>query len=373
MANMMDYLAWRGDLTFSQDGFHEVDNLIFSELVYVDFSGIVPSDGRTIPLKEASEKFFSCHTEEEIEAKVSSTKMAAFLMREMAKTKRFGNLLLSYYIEEISREEESQFCAMTVYLDDKSTVVTYSGTDNTIVGWKENFNMSFLSETPGQLKAIEYLEQAAGLQKQGAIRVMGHSKGGNLAVYAAVHADEEVQKRITAVYSNDGPGFTSAMLEKSSYRKMLPRIRTIMPESSIVGMLLEHEEEYEVVKSSGSGPMQHDAMTWEVLGNALVHVRSVTEQSRMLDKTLKSWIGGMDREKREEFVDTLFAVLQEAEIETVDDLANMKWKKFIELMKIRSTLDKENADIMAKTLHQLFKESNQTLLDAVRQKTINKI
>lgn len=369
MANMMDYLLWRGDLTFEEAGFNEVDNLIFSELVYVDFRGIVPEVGsdKTISLEEASKIFFAHHTDEEIEAKVSSTKMAAFLMREMAKTKRFRGVELSNYIDDIDLEEQSQFCAMTIQLDDGSFFVSYSGTDNTIVGWKENFNMSFLEQTPGQIKAVEYLNEVIPA-RQKKIRVGGHSKGGNLAVYASVYCKESIQKRILAIYSNDGPGFSEGMIHSEDYHKMLPKIHTIIPKSSIVGMLLEHEEEYEVVDSSQSGPMQHDAMSWEVLGATFVHVKSVTEQSILLDKTLKAWIRQMDRKEREEFVDALFGILEDGNIKTIDDLANMKWKQFLELLKIRNESEHKNQDILKKTLKILWKESNQTIKSTMIKK-----
>lgn len=369
MANMMDYLLWRGDLSFEQAEFNEVDNLILAELVYVDFADIVPERGssKAITLKDASRIFFEHHTDEEIESKVSSTKAAAFLMREMAKTVRFGNIELSDYVEEISLKEQSQFCAMTIKLDDDSIFISYSGTDSTIVGWKENFNMSFLTETPGQLKAVEYLNAVVS-PKQKKIRIGGHSKGGNLAVYASVHCKESIQKRILAVYSNDGPGFTDSMITKEDYNKMLPKIHTIIPESSIVGMILEHEEEYEIVKSSGSGPTQHDAMTWEVLGKSFVHVKSVAQGSVLLDKTLKAWIGKMDNEQREEFVDALFSVLEAANIKTVDDLAKMSWKKFVELMKLKNTMGKENQEVVTRTMRMLWEESNRTFRDVMKQK-----
>ena len=150
---------------------------------------------------------------------------------------------------------------------------------------------------------------------------------------------------------------------------MLPKIHTIIPESSIVGMLLEHEEEYEVVESSNDGPMQHDAMSWEVQGPSFVHVKSVTEQSVLLDKTLKAWIHQMDGREREEFVDALFAILEEGEIKTVDDLANMKWKQFVDLLKIRNYLGTKSQEALKKTLKLLWKESNQTLKEAVIKKT----
>lgn len=369
MANIMDYLVWRGDLLFSQAEFNEVDNLILSDLVYVDFADIVPGikERKTITLKEASEIFFRHHTDEEIEAKVSMTKTAAFLMREMAKTKRFSDIKLSKYINDIDTRQQSQFCAMKIQLDDESIFISYSGTDETIVGWKENFNMSFLTETPGQLKAVEYLNTVISSRNK-KLRIGGHSKGGNLAVYAAVHCDKAIRKNILAIYNNDGPGVTEDVVAKEEYHNLLPKMHTIIPESSIVGMLLEHEEQYEVVKSTRKGALQHDPMSWEVRGTTFVYVKSVAEGSILLDKTLRAVLAKMDSRQREDFVDTVFSILEEGEIRTIDDLAKMKWKKFTELWKLKSGLNTENKDVLSKTLRMLWDESNRTIKDMVMKK-----
>lgn len=363
MANIMDYLVWRGDLDWNASPFNEVDNVILSELVYVDFSDIVPQVGAgSITLSEANERFFAQHTEDEINARVSSTKMAAFMMREMAKTKRYKDIRLANYIDDIRPDAQSQFCAMTVDLGDGCCNVVYSGTDSTIVGWKEDFNMSFLSETPGQAEAVGYLKTVAAQTKL-PLRLMGHSKGGNLSVYAAVNSDKMLQERIEIIYSNDGPGFNESMIGLETYRELLDRICTIVPESSIVGMLFEHEEEYEVVRSSGSGAGQHDVMSWEVKGPALVHLNHVDGRSVLMDKALKSWIGEMDEQQREVFVDTLFGILEEADIRTVDDLANMNYAKFVELMKAKSSLDRETQDNLRDTLMKLVQKSAKTVAD----------
>ena len=368
MANIMDYLKWRGDLSFAQSPFNEVDNLILSELVYVEFAGIVPSPGKgSITLEEANNAFFATHTDEEINARVSSTKVAAFMMREMAQTNRFGKIKLSAYINDIRVEEQSQFCAMVVELGDGLCNVVYSGTDDTIVGWKEDFNMSFLSETPGQLKAVAYLENVAE-HTDARLRLMGHSKGGNLAVYAAIHANCGISRRIDIIYSDDGPGFTESMIDLESYRNILPRIHTIIPESSIVGMLFQHEEEYEVVASTGNGAGQHDVMSWEVMGPALVHLNKVNEKAILLDKTLKSWIYGMDEAQRENFVDTLFGILDEADIRTVDDLANMNPAKFVELIRLGTTLEKGNQQMLRDSMRRFWEQSTNTLKNVIFKK-----
>lgn len=374
MGNIMDYLEWRGDLSFEASGFNEVDNLILAQLVYVDFAGIVPGadSGEQIRLREASGVFWNTHSEEEILARVSMTKSAAFLMRRMAETERFGDVMLSKYVNDISDEEQSQFSVVSVTLPDGSLYVAFSGTDNTIVGWRENFNMGYLSRTPGQLKAVEYLDKTVS-PEQKVVRVGGHSKGGNLSVYASVKCEPWIQKKIVAVYSNDGPGFQQDMIESEEYQRMLPRIKTILPESSIVGMLLEHQEAYEVVRSSQSGIQQHDAMSWEVLGTSFVYVDQVAAESVMLDETMKAWLYQLDGEEREQIVETVFSMLEEADIRTVDDFYNSRWKKIQELMKAKSKLPEETQKVFTKALKLLWKTGNDALKKNVKQAVMEKM
>ena len=218
MANVLDYLEWRGDLSIQAAPFNEVDNLILSQLVYVDFEGIVPGEDseEEISLMEASRIFWEKHTEEEILEKVSMTKSAPFLMREMARTRRFEKIRLSKYVNDISDEEQSQFSVVKVTMEDESIYIAFSGTDNTIVGWRENFNMGFLAETPGQLKAVSYLNRTV-TEQDTVVRVGGHSKGGNLSVYASVKCNPQIQEKIVHVYSNDGPGFRRCFRESQRF------------------------------------------------------------------------------------------------------------------------------------------------------------
>jgi hypothetical protein len=373
MANVMDYLDWRGDLSFEAAPFNEIDNLILAQLVYVDFAQIVAGvdAAEQIYLRDASRIFWENHSEEEILERVSMTKTAAFLMRKMAETKRFEKIKLSKYVEDISDEEQSQFSVVCVTLPDDSIYVAFSGTDNTIVGWRENFNMGYLSETPGQLKAVDYLNRLELLPEQ-KIRVGGHSKGGNLSVYASVKCREEIQKQIIEVYSNDGPGFKREMIESAEYQRMLPKIKTILPESSIVGMLLEHEEDFEVVKSSNSGIQQHDAMSWEVLGTRFIYVESVAKQSVLFDETMKTWLRQLDKQQREQIVDTVFSMLEEANIHTVDDFYHSTWKKVQELIKAKSELPPETQKLFSEALKLLWKTGNTTVMKNVKQRKSKK-
>lgn len=368
MANMVDYLEWRGDLSFRTSGFNEVDNLLLAQLAYVDFGDIVPGEDseESVTLKDASESFWSVHNEDEILARVSMTKYAPFVMRKMAETKRFRNIKLSRYVNDISDEEQSQFSVVCAELPDQSIYVAFSGTDNTIIGWRENFNMGYLAKTPGQIKAVEYLNRVAEVTTKN-LRLGGHSKGGNLSVYAAVKCAPEIQERIIAVYSNDGPGFKREMIDSEAYQRMLPKVKTILPESSIVGMLLEHEENYEVVRSSQSGIQQHDAMSWEVLGTSFVYVEHIAEQSVLWDETMKAWLAQLDEEERREIVATIFQVIDEADIRTIDDFYRSKWKVVQDLMKAKSKLPEETMQVFSKALKLLWSEGNKTVKKTVRQ------
>lgn len=372
MANIMDYLDWRGDLTFEQSEFNEIDNLILSQLVYVDLEGIVagPESKEKITVEDASRIFFETHDEDEIMKRVSMTKNSMYVLKKMAETNRFKNAKLFGYVNDIDREEQSQFSVVCVLLEDKSIYVAFSGTDDSIIGWRENFNMGFLSETPGQLKAVEYLNSMIRIgQRQ--VRVGGHSKGGNLAVYASVKCRSYIKKKIIAVYSNDGPGFSHKMVNSEEYQEMLPKIKTILPESSIVGMLLEHEESFEVVKSSNNGVMQHDAMSWELLGTGFLPADNLAIQSIVVDETVKNWIKQLDLKQREQLVETVFSMLEDLNIRTVDEFYHRKWKVIQEVMKAKSTLPPDTQELFSKAIKLFWKTGNDTVKQYVKEKMEN--
>ena len=230
------------------------------------------------------------------------------LFRDLKDTKRFRNVNMAAYVNEIDTEREIQFSATTFFPGDGSAVVTYRGTDDTLVGWKEDFNMSFLSVVPAQIAAKEYLNRAA-QSFDGPLYVTGHSKGGNLSVYAAVHAEREAQDRIVQIWSNDGPGFSKEIVESEAYLRMYRLIRSFVPESAVVGMLLEHTENYMVVKSKQTGLLQHNGLNWEVMGGSFVHVARVTSESKRIDRTMRQWIASLTPEQREIFIESIYQIL----------------------------------------------------------------
>lgn len=370
MANISDYLDWRGDIPMSVDPFNEVDNLVLAELAYTDFADIVPPPSKEhqyVTLQDACEMFFSMYSEEEIMEKNSTTKVAPFLMKKMIKSKRFESMLLMDYVNEIDEENQTQFSVISFLLPDDTIFVSFRGTDNTIVGWKEDFNMSFLYQTQGQIRAARYLDDWFGDTTK-KLRLGGHSKGGNFAVYAAAFCHPRIQERIVQVYSNDGPGFLKKITEQPQYQKMLPKVISTIPESSIVGMLLENELDHRVVKSSQSGAMQHDAMSWEVLGNHFVFAENLAESSIMLDKTLKNWIYGLEPEEREEFVNILFDTLQSTGATTLDELVANKMAMMNNISKTLSELSPEKQQVLRDVIKRFAYSSGETIADNVQER-----
>lgn len=316
MTNLFDYLEWRGDLSLAQAPFNCVDALILCVLSYMSFEGAARC-GEPVELGDAA-RLLLARKEGEPGARDENDRR---LLQALERSARFSAMRLLACEERLDPAEEMQFAALTALTGDGAAFVAYRGTDNTLVGWKEDFNMSFAPVVAGQRHAAEYLERAAGLVS-GPLRLGGHSKGGNLAVYAGAFCAPATQARIEAVFNNDGPGFAPEVLETEGYRLILPRVQTFVPQTSIVGMLMGHGDDYTVVHSDQVGILQHDPYTWQVLGPDFVRLEQVTAGSRLVDRALKDWLAGLPREERGHFVDAVFGVLQATGAVTVRQLVN---------------------------------------------------
>ena len=353
MPNVFDYLDWRGDIKFSDLGLNEVDNLILSTICYVEFSNILPSSHhRTLQLLTAAKRYLASRKGESTYIGAILPTEIVTLLAKAAKTMRFGTLRLGGYSSIIDTDTQLQFSAVTYHLGNGSIYVAYRGTDDTLVGWKENLNMSFMSPVPAQIEAAKYLESAAAAF-DGDIYVGGHSKGGNLAVYAATKVSPEIQARIKTVYNNDGPGFSPEFIKGADYLRMTDRIRMLVPQSSVVGLLLEHGSSYEIVKSSQVGIMQHDSFSWELLGGKFIYLNELTNESIHIDQTIKGWLADMDMKQRETFVNALYETLVATNATTLTDINTDKLK----LIKAWNTLDEDSRAILLKTVKLLFKEN----------------
>ena len=318
---VMDYLRWRGDLPLARDGFNEVDNLVLCIISYLNFRRF--DDLKTtdptgaVALPEVAARL----TEEDEQLGLSELDYIP-LMRLAAETERFRDVRMFGFTHEWEEEKEMQFDAVSYLLPDNTLFVSFMGTDTSLVGWKEDFNMSFLSAVPAQERAAAYTVEMAAACRSRKLRIGGHSKGGNLAAWAAIHIPADLQKqRLLAAYNNDGPGFSHDMVETEAYRRVADKLHTYIPESSIVGVLLEHAEDYAVIDSSNRSIMQHEPMSWNVEGPRFVHLGQRSQMGKLSDDVLRQWIGSMTPQEREQFSDALFDVLSlSGKARTLDDL-----------------------------------------------------
>ncbi len=364
MANIEDYIKWRGDLSFQQDPFNDIDNLILSQIAYVDFEGIVPDmemkNGLT--LSKVCDKFFRVYNEEELKKVKTFIWYAPFFMRTVAKCARFENIVLKNYLWINDDKKQTQFVAFTAELGDDTIYIGFMGTDDTIVGWKEDFNMSYQHPIPAQIQAVSYIDEVAAQTKK-KIRVGGHSKGGNLAVYGAARCKPKFKKRIINVYNNDGPGFDEAFIKDKRYQEIRSVIKLIVPEYSVVGMLFEHDEDFIVVKSSQSGIMQHDGMSWQVERNQFEYARGLSKSSRVLNDVLKRWMNKIDMEERDKFVNVLFSLITASGATTLSEISADRFNSASAAFRIYQSLDKDTKVMMRRLFHSLTGE-----LDKARKK-----
>ena len=365
-ATVFDYLRWRGDLTLAQDGFNEVDSLILCIISYINLKKLRqlwsfdPKDA--MPMGDVCRQL----TEEDEQLGLSTLDYIP-LMRAAAETARFRDVSLFAFESLHDETQQMQFAAVSFLLPDGSVYVAYRGTDMTIVGWQEDFNMSFLSAVPAQLKATEYAEAVARACPRRPLRIGGHSKGGNLSVYAAVKALAAVQDRIVRVYNNDGPGFAKPLVGTPEHTRVADRILTVVPQSSVVGQLLEHEQNVEIVRSDAEGMLQHDGFSWQVVGDHFIHLDGFSREGKVIDETLESWEGSLSPKQREAFADALYTVLTASGAKTLSDLNGDKLKSAVTMLKTYSNLDRETRQLLSGSLRALVGSYAKNVADDVQK------
>lgn len=351
--NFFTYLKWRGDLSVKNFPFNEVDALILSELVYIHFDGIVPEIGQEgcITIREANAKY-----EKSKEREMLFYKDKENLFDALAFSPRFADMTLCNYVNTYDEKAQEQFAAMHVNVYPGFTFVAFRGTDSTVVGWREDLNMSFMMPVPAQQSAVEYVEKTVkGLFKKYCFG--GHSKGGNLAVYSGVFCNPKIQKKITQIYNFDGPGFNRKMINDEAYKRVESRIETFVPEQSIVGLLMEHEEDYKVVESTEFAILQHEGFSWVIDRDAFVLVDEVNKYSKTLSVTLKVWLAEMSISERKAVVDCFFDVFVNAGIDDFMDIVEMDVKTAGRLIKEVAKVPHEQRDKVMKLIKLLIEEN----------------
>lgn len=307
MANVMDYIKKYGDISFCDMPFGEADNVALCGMYYMPFDKVVSDSFEDEPVdyKTASDEIFELRGRKHTPVGLVLLKNISEQMVLMSKYKRFQEMKVVAAVRVYEKAPAVQFEAATFLLPDGKIVVLFKGTDDTLTGWKEDFDILTKKGIPSNRLSIEYLEKAA-KNFDGNIIVCGHSKGGFIAQYAALYSSKEVRDRIEVVYNDDGPGFWDySYLESETYAEMLPKYRHFVPQSSFIGMMLAHDNDYEIIKSNQIlGPLQHDLNSWQFSGKKLVRAEELTDMGKMNDGVLRDLVGGLDDES-EKVLDTV--------------------------------------------------------------------
>lgn len=336
---VLTYLDKFGNISFSEHPLNDVDSLILSQFSYLKFDGMVPVLGEGKPAV-CMDGLVNHPDFERLFADERFEKDNRAMFQRMVNSTRYHGMKMNFFVNVVEKEWETQFSAITFFLDDGSIYVAFRGTDETLVGWKEDFNMAFLSPVPGQKFSERYLTEVAELF-DGPFYVGGHSKGGNLAVYSAMCAKEAIQDRIIKVYCMDGPGFREEVLKEKHYERIAPKVEKILPHSSVVGMLLQRDTNYKVVESKNIGLAQHDPFSWIVRNNEFVDAKAVYEGRRIMNEAINDWVLSLKEDQLRTIVNTLYTIVQASKAEDLIAMMADKKKSINGMLEAMKEVDKE--------------------------------
>ena len=360
MANIIEYIQLRGDITLKHDNINEVDKIILARFSYLPFKEIV------LDKKEKIENIADKMKELNIEKFI--WKDDKEFIEKLGKSQRYKDLKITDYKEVFDLQAEKQFAAVTIWLPNRIKYISFRGTDMSIVGWKEDFNMSFMKHIPSQQESVKYLNEI-GKKRFGKLIIGGHSKGGNIAVYSAIFCEDKIKRKILEIINADGPGFDKSIIETENYLGISERINTYIPQSSIIGRLLEHEEDYEIVMSTEKGIMQHDLFSWEVEGTKLKRIEELTDESQFVNNVVREWLQNTTPEQRENFVNIIYDVLISTEAKDFNDFGVDTLKKIKVAIKSYKNIEKEDK----KEIEYMIKLVFESIIKAIREKTKVKI
>lgn len=349
--NLFSYVDEYGDYSFLDVSFNEVDNAVMSSLSYIDFKGIVSGNiFNKKTLKEVGDEFFLTRYSKRDSKNILAVRQAIKLLRYIKDTKRYGNLYLYNYAYVIGAE--IQFSVMSIDITSKLVYVSFEGTDHLISGWKEDFMMCYKFPTLSQKMAISYVNRNFSLGRKKII-LGGHSKGGNLAMVSGMYANFFVRRKIVNIYNNDGPGLLSEEFNSKYYLRIKDKLIHIVPNYSIVGLLLRHSDDYVVVRSFRKSIYSHDLFTWVVRGSGFEKC-CLSSFSEKFDNGLVDWLEKYDKLEREYFVNSLFYLFERANIYSLIDLFENKRLLFKLLSEVRE-IDDNVRNILKDFIKYLFK------------------
>lgn len=354
MPNLLNYIEESQYDSFYDQPLNKLDILALTELSYLPFDKLVPASftENGIRLDHLANLFEATYQNDFPPfSMVTKNRLALFAL--LAKSIRFKSIKAFGFVDDYQLDQEQQFAAISYRLDRQTVLTCFRGTDDTIIGWKEDFHMTYMDEIPAQRSASDYLEKIMSNQKEN-FYIAGHSKGGNLALYSASKQSSDLQERIVAVYPFDAPGLHKKHLEAPGYRAIQNRIYPLIPQNSIVGMMLETPENAQIVQSNTIGLLQHITFSWEIEGTDFKSAPALTSDSLQTDQTLKAWTASLTDEELKDFFDLFFGIFIQAGIERFSDITVNPLQKLQEMDRLRKELSPQEADMMDKLIRQLF-------------------
>ena len=332
---IVDYLDKYGDKNFMEEKFNYLDNVILSQLSYLSLGGIVPAlYEKGILLQEVSDKYFKKYSENDINSQWYLIPKVSKLLKKMGTCNRYKDAILYNYVCIV--DNKKQFGALCIRLNDNSVYVSYEGTDDTLIGWKEDFEMACDYPVPSQISAAKYLNRAVKISDT-VVRLGGHSKGGNLAVSAAMGCHFYIRNKIVDIYNNDGPGFLKEQVLSYKYKRISNRIRMFVPKQSIIGILMYHNTEYNVIRSNGIGIFAHDVFNWQIKDNDFIY-DEISFKSRKLQKNINKYLDKLNVNERKEVVVAIFSIFEDNDIKVTSEI---RFNKIFDMFKSLVNIDKK--------------------------------
>lgn len=352
MANIIDYIDWRGDLSFNQASINKVDIVALSQLALIAFDDILINRRKelSMTIEEAYHVMVKHGVSKYENMGLIIPKAIIPMFEKMASAKRYRNLIIGNYQNIVSVDKETQFCGLTIDLNESTRCVIFSGTDDTIIGWKENFNMLRVDQTPAQKTSCSYLERC-GVGKE-KLYVLGHSKGGNLALFSTINVNRETFDKIIHCYNIDGPGLTEDINKISDFDERIKKLTLIIPQTSVVGRLFEHYEHNYVVHSNVQGLYQHDAFSWEVMGAHFIKEEALTDDASHIEKKIKDITNTLDGKMRDDFVESLYKMLTIKDSKTLTEVS----KSGFQVVKAYVGLEGDVKKLFTKIINDLLKD-----------------
>lgn len=356
MGNLITYVQQYGAQTFEDKSLTDIDVLVLTEIAYLPFDEIVPKSfdiTEAISLEQLGKEFETIKEKEHEKNPFMITSERIELLEVVSKSQRYKEIKVFGFMNDIDDERTKQFAAVCYQWEEESRWIIFRGTDESLTGWKEDFMMTYSDLIPAQTDAIEYLRKQAELFS-GSLNISGHSKGGNLSLYASTMQDEGIQNRIEQIYCWDSPGVHRSILGTEGYQRVVSKAKRYIPQDSIVGLMLESQVPYHIIESQGSGISQHSALMWNIEEDHFVELTELTKNSQLTDQTFKQWTEVVSDEDLKLFFDTFFELIFEMGVETVNDVYYNFRMYMQKIFEKAYQMDPEKREVLLRVGHLLF-------------------